>query len=215
MKKVIQAILVIAMIVLAYFIYDSIQKPIRFEKEQKIRYDATIQRLIDIRTGEVAFKSTYGRYTGSFDSLVNFIKHGDFKIVKMIGTIPDSLVDQLQMTPKAAEALALKKGWISRDTVEVPVRDSLYKRPNFVADSLPYVPYTKGHRFELAAGNIMTGSKVMVNVFQAQVSNDTLLKGLDRQLIINFNEYREKVADYAGLRVGSLKEANNNAGNWE
>jgi len=34
-------------------------------------------------------------------------------------------------------------------------------------------------------------------------------------LIINYKETREKITGYPGLKVGSLEEATNNAGNWE
>jgi len=210
MKKVIQVILVIAVLILSYFIYDSIQQPIRFNKEQQSRYDDAIVRLKDIRTAQIAFKDVYGMYTGSFDTLVNFLNTGNFKVVKMIGSIPDSLLDA-----GMDEKQALKLKLISRDTIEVNVKDSLFKNTNFVVDSLRFVPHSGGKQFELAKGEVTTGSKVVVQVFEAKVHNDVLLNGLEKQLIINFNDYREKYAGYPGLRVGSLTEANNNAGNWE
>lgn len=210
MKKVIQGILVIVVIVLGYFIYESVQKPIRFDAEQLKRYNATIERLKDIRAAQVAYRTVHGKYTGSFDTLVNFLNTGKFKVVTMIGTIPDSLLDA-----GMNEKEALKKGLIQRDTILVAVKDSLFKRPDFNIDSLSIVPFTGGKKFEMKMGEVETGSKVKVNVFEAKVHNDVLLNGLDRQLIINFNEYRQKVANYPGLRVGSLDEANNNAGNWE
>jgi hypothetical protein len=210
MKKVIQAILVLAVLVLAFFIYESVQKPIRFEREQIKRYNAAIERLKDIRTAQIAYKTVYGKYTGSFDTLIHFLNTGEFKVVKMIGSIPDSLLDA-GMTEKQA----LKQKLISRDTILVAVKDSLFKSSTFSIDSLKVVPFTGGRQFEMAMGEVTTGSKVKVMVFEAKVTNDVLLEGLDRQLIINFNEYREKVADFPGLRVGSLNEANNNAGNWE
>jgi hypothetical protein len=210
MKKVIQVILVIVILVLGYFIYESVQKPIRFEAEQTKRYNAAIERLKDIRTAQVAYRTVYGKYTGSFDTLIYFLNSGRFKVVNMEGSIPDSLLDA-GMTEKEA----LKKGLIKRDTVEVAVKDSLFKAPDFKVDSIAVVPFTNGKKFEMKAGEVVTGSKVKVNVFEAKVSNDILLEGLDRQLIINFNEYRAKVTGYPGLQVGSLDEANNNAGNWE
>lgn len=210
MKKVIQAILIIAVLVLSFFIYESVQKPIRFDKEQLKRYNATIERLKDIRTAQIAYKTVYGKFTGSFDTLISFLNNGEFKVVNMVGSIPDSLLDA-----GMSEKEALKKGLIKRDTILVAVKDSLFKATHFSVDSLRVVPYTNGKTFDLAIGEVTTGSKVKVLVFEAKVINDVLLDGLDRQLIINFNEYREKVADYPGLRVGSLEEANNNAGNWE
>jgi len=38
---------------------------------------------------------------------------------------------------------------------------------------------------------------------------------MDEQLVANFNDERIKLTGYAGLKVGSLTEATNNAGNWE
>jgi hypothetical protein len=209
-KKVIQVILVIAVLVLSYLIYDSVQQPIRFYKEQERRYNSAISRLKSIRIAQVAYKDVYGRYTGSFDTLLSFLNNGTFKVVKMTGSIPDSLLDA-GMSEKEALELHL----ISRDTIEINVKDSLFKSPDFVPDSLPFVPNTPGIKFEMASGEVMTGSKVVVQVFEVQVHNNVLLHGLDKQLIINFNEYREKNTGFPGLKVGSLSEANNNAGNWE
>jgi hypothetical protein len=209
-KKVIQVILVLAVLILSYFIYDSIQQPIRFNKEQERRYNAAIIRLKDIRTAQIAYKNVNGRYTGSFDTLIGFISTGKFKVVKMIGTIPDSLLDA-GMNEKEALRLRL----ITRDTIEVSVKDSLFKSPDFVSDSLRFVPYTPKMQFEMASGEVITGSKVVIQVFEAKVSNTILLHGLDKQLFINFNENQEKYTDFPGLQVGSLREANNNAGNWE
>jgi hypothetical protein len=64
----------------------------------------------------------------------------------------------------------------------------------------------------LKAGTILTASKVPVQVFEANASNFDILNGMNRQLIINLNDLAK---DFKGLRVGNIKEANNNAGNWE
>jgi hypothetical protein len=209
MKTVIQIILLAVIIVLSYFLYESIQGPIRFNKEKKIREDATIARLKDIRTAEIAFKSEYDRFTGSFDTLIAFLKADSFRVVQKIGSIPDSLIEA-GMTEKQA----MKKGLIKRDTIRISVLDSLFK-PGFFVDSLRYVPFTKNYQFELGAGDLATGSKVTVRVFEAKVLYDILLAGLDRQLVINYKEERKLITGYPGLRVGSLTEPTNNAGNWE
>lgn len=209
MKTVIQIILLAAIIVLTYLLYESIQGPIRFNKEKKLREDATIARLKDIRTAEIAYKSEYDRFTGSFDTLIAFLKADSFRVVQKIGSIPDSLIEA-GMT----EREALRKGLIKRDTIRISVLDSLFK-PGFYVDSLRYVPYTQGIEFELGAGDLATGSKVTIRVFEAKVPFDILLAGLDRQLIINYKEEREKITGYPGIRVGSLTEPTNNAGNWE
>ena len=42
-----------------------------------------------------------------------------------------------------------------------------------------------------------------------------LLKGMDRQQIVNLVAEREDTDRFPGLMVGSIDNANNNAGNWE
>ena len=44
---------------------------------------------------------------------------------------------------------------------------------------------------------------------------DVVLRDLDRQLVINLNDQRRTNEKYPGLKVGSLTETINNAGNWE
>jgi len=212
MKTAIQVVLAVAIIVLAYLLWESINKPIRFNREKDRIERATIQRLKDIRTAQLAFRSEHGRFTGDFDSLITFLKTDSFSVVKAIGSVPDSMIELLGR--KKAELQALKEGLISRDTIRLSVKDSLFKA-GYPIDSLRYAPFTKGYEFELGAGVLETASKVVVRVFEAKVPYDVLLAGLDRQLIINYKETREKITGYPGLKVGSLEEATNNAGNWE
>jgi hypothetical protein len=172
-------------------------KPINFEKERADRYAKVIERLKDIRTAEVAYKSVYQKFTGSFDTLINFVKKDSFPVEYKVGSLDDSI--------------AVAKGLVFRDTIYIPVRDSIFPKGYFY-DSLRYVPHTAGVQFDLKAGTILTASKVPVQVFEANASNFDILNGMNRQLIINLNDLAK---DFKGLRVGNIKEANNNAGNWE
>ena len=199
MKVVIHVILIAAICVVAYFVVESIQKPLRFNAEKDVRYNATVQRLKDIRTAQVAYRGEYKKYTGSFDTLIDFLKTGNFKVVMIIGDQDDEA--------------AVAAGKIKRDTILIPVLDSLFKK-GYPVDSIRYVPYTKNEEFELGIGTIETG-KVLVNVFEAKIPFDVLLHGLDPQLLVNYNADRIIKTGYAGLKVGSLTETTNNAGNWE
>ena len=67
----------------------------------------------------------------------------------------------------------------------------------------------------MGAGEVETGSKVKVKVFEVYALYDILLNGMDKQLVINYIDEREKIVKFTGLKVGSLKEATNNSGNWE
>jgi hypothetical protein len=199
MKRALQILLVVIIAALAYFVVESISHPIRFDNEKNKRYNATIERLKAIRTAQVAYRSQYGKFTGSFDTLIFFMKFDSFKLEKQIGSMDDSI--------------AVAKGLVFRETIKISVRDSLLK--GFPIDSIRYVPFAGKTQFELASGEIETGSKVKVKVFEAKVHNDIILNGLDKQLIINLNDLRKKLDRYPGLQVGSITEANNNAGNWE
>ena len=76
--KIIRIVLVLAGLgVLGYCIYESIMQPIRFQKLADWRYQRTKQSLINIRDAQVAFKSTYGKYTNNFDTLQAFVKEGN------------------------------------------------------------------------------------------------------------------------------------------
>lgn len=208
MKKVIQIVLAIAIVVLAYLVWESIQTPIRFNKEKDKRYEATIQKLKDIRTAQLAFKDEYGRFTGSFDTLINFIENDSMKVVKAEGSLSDELLEQ-----GWTEAIAVQEGLIKRDTIRIAIKDTLFSQ-NFPAKKLWKVPFTEGDTIEMAAAKVDV-SNTKVNVFEAKVHNDVLLHGLDEQLIINLNERMKNANNFPGVKVGDIIQPNNNAGNWE
>lgn len=195
-KIIAQVLLFFAIVALSYFIYAGVMKPINFDKEKITRYEEVVQRLKDIRTAQVSYKSVYGKYTSSLDTLIHFVKEDSFPVEYAEGSLDDSL--------------AVAMGLIVRDTFYVRVRDSIF-HGNYSVDSLQYVPFTLGVKFEMQSGTIMTASKVEVQVFEASALNFDILNGMNRQLIINLNDYKE----FPGLKVGDINEANNNAGNWE
>lgn len=208
MKKIVQIVLAILIVVLVYLIWESIQKPIRFNKEKDKRYAATIQRLKDIRTAQIAYRDEYGNFTASFDTLINFVKHDSMSLVKAEGSIPDELLEQ-----GWTEEIAVQEGIITRDTIKIAIKDTLFA-PDFNADLLWKVPFTENDTFEMATAMLVV-SKLNVNVFEAKVHNNVLLHGMDEQLVINLNDLMENANNYPGVKVGDIVEPNNNAGNWE
>jgi hypothetical protein len=198
---IVKVVLMIAILALAYFVVVGINKPIDFEKTRLRRFEVTIERLKDIRTAQIAYKEIYGVYTPEFDTLINFIKTENIRVVRAIGFVPDSLT----------EAQALKLGLVSRDTFFVPIIDSLFKHIKYPIDSIRFLPCGTRSEFIMDTNSVMTGSGVEVKVFQCYSLNKQILDGLDKQSIINFNAIKKDTC----IRVGSLIEANNNAGNWE
>lgn len=204
MKKIISIIvklvLAIAVIVLTYYIIAGINKPIDFEDARMERFNLTISKLKDIRTAQIAYKDNKGYYTPSFDSLINYIKTGNIKVVRAVGFVPDSLT----------EKEAIKLGIVSRDTFLVPIKDSLFKHITYPIDSINRIPCGKRTLFKMDTSSVLTGSGVEVKVFQCYALYKDILDGLDKQLIINYKSVKKDSC----IKVGSLTEANNNAGNW-
>jgi len=210
MKTVIQIALIAIVVVLSYLLYSTVEKPLEFEKVKKERYNATIERLKDIRKAELAYKDVNGKFTGSWDTLINFVKTGKLPLVRKIGMLTDSMIEA-----GWTEKKALKEGKIIRDTIRVSVLDTVFGK-GYKIDEIKFVPVKDTvAQFHLGATYITTGSGIKVPVFEAKVHNNTLLTKLDKQQVINLNESKRTNGKYPGLKVGSLEETNNNAGNWE
>ncbi len=210
MKTVFQIILFIGAIALAYFIYKGVQDPIDFDKAKDIRYEKTKNRLKDIRKAQIAFKDVHGKFTGSFDTLVDFVANGTVNQVRKVGELTDSMIEA-----GLTEKKAIKKGLLIRDTLKVKTLEAIFNN-EIDPQQLRYLPVgDKTKEFKLGATIITTGSGIKVPVFEAKAHNNNILKGLERQYIININEQKRANEKYPGLKVGSLTEVNNNAGNWE
>lgn len=209
MKSVLKILLMAFVLGLAYLFVESILSPIRFDKERDHRYARTIVRLKEIRDAQVNFKSSYGRYTANFDSLLNFVKYDSLTVIRAQGSVPEEYIDSLKSRAKA-EKLALEQGLITRDTIRVAVIDSMFHNRHNLVDSIRYIPFSGGKEFTLGVATVKA-SGLPVQVFEASALNIDILRDMDEQLIVNLNDGKP----FPGLRVGSLTESNNNAGNWE
>ncbi len=195
MKTVIQIALTIVILVLAYFVYDSVMEPVRFRQVVEQREAEIIQNLKDIREVQRSHRSRYQRFTGDLDSLVMFYNVDSLALVRAIGSVPDTLT----------ESEAVRLGIVERDTIWIAVRDSLLRHMAKPIDSLPYVPFGGGERFEMESGIIERGL-VKLPVFEASVQPFVYMGDLDNWRVYYTRE--------EGLRVGSMQEAVLD-GNWE
>ena len=229
-KIAVECALAVLIVLLVWLTVKSVQKPVKFNKEVAARSQVAIQRLKDIRTLQVAFKSETGRFSPTMDSLKMFYESGKMAIVMQIGSLDDSLaVANTEAIKKAAgkkatkeqilEQLqeAYKKGTpvVYSVTTQVPVKDTLFNnRPDFHIDSLAYIPFSGGQKTEMES-TVKLVSGVHVPLFEARMPYKALCKGLDNQLRINLDAERRDQNKYEGLQVGSVTAPNNNAGNWE
>ena len=190
--------------ILAFLLIRSILLPIRFNREAETRVEAVKTKLLDIRKAQAAYKSIYGSYTSSFDTLIEFVKNDSFEIRKISGTYPP---DEMN------EAEALESGVISVAETMVSVKDSLFSH-NDDTENLRYVPDLQEEEFVMDAGSIITGSKVEVDVFEVYVLYETLFWDMDKQLVAGYIVEKSRSSGFPGLKLGSMTEAVI-TGNWE
>jgi len=196
-----------------YKLYDNIMNPIRFNAAKHVRYKEAIGELKRIRTAQKAYKNEYNKYTSNLDSLKYFVEIGKMTVIKRIGEVPDSIYLQQDNNLQKAEKVALKMGLIVRDTFKVAIKDTLFH--DYDLNRFGKVPFTD-LRFDMDTTSVTAGGgELKINVFEAKVPNLELLKGLDRQLILNLNDFAIKNSRYPGLKVGDLEENNNGEGNWD
>jgi len=191
-------------VILAFLLIRSILLPIRFNREAETRVEAVKTKLLDIRKAQAAYKSIYGSYTSSFDTLIEFVKNDSFEIRKISGTYPP---DEMN------EAEALESGVISVAETMVSVKDSLFSH-NDDTENLRYVPDLQEEEFVMDAGSIITGSKVEVDVFEVYVLYGTLFWDMDKQLVAGYIVEKSRSSGFPGLKLGSMTEAVI-TGNWE
>ncbi len=229
LKIGLEILLAVIICLLAWLTVKSVQKPVKFNQELKARSEVAIQRLKDIRTLQVAFKSVNGRFSPSVDSLKIFYETGKMDIVMQIGSNDDSIavanteaikkankkLKPAEITAKLQEAYAAGTKVVFSTVTEIPVKDTLFRsRPDFCIDSLYYIPFS-GKQLTQMESTIKTVSGVQVPLFEARMPYKALCKGMDNQLRINKDAECRDQNKYEGLQVGSVTAPNNNAGNWE
>lgn len=204
---IINIVLVIIALFLVYLVYKSISEPVVFENTLKerelgdaknVNVKCVKQSLIDIRDAQSLYKQSYNKYTGSFDTLIEFVKTGKVPVVNII---PDPNDTTFTKT--------------INDTVDfIPIVDSLFRnRTNFDVNSIRIVPFSQDKEFELQAGYITRGG-LKVAVFEAKTPYSVYLWDLDPQRVNNLRAEKEDLEKYPGLKVGSMDEPTL-TGNWE
>ncbi|MBP3762252.1 MAG: hypothetical protein J6I49_00030 [Bacteroidales bacterium] len=222
-KTIIQIVLAVAIVGLAFWLYNSIMTPVRFDSEYTKRRDACAEKLKAIRTLEDAYKQTYGSFTGSFDTLINRLMTEDS--MKMVSKqINRDVIPADVDINEISENEAVKRGYITRVEVlvnpiaklredgKLPIVGADGKKRQLTDEeirNLRYVPYPKGteQEFDLQAG-MLEKSGFFVPVFECKVPLTELLSDMDHQLVVNKIDEVSKVAGrYPGWKVGDMTQA--------
>ena len=206
--KKIALILIPLNIILAYFVYNSVDSEVVFNEQAKERISENVQKLKDLRTLQIAFKKEKNVFANDFPTLLGFLMNDSLQIIKSEGETPDSMINGKQLT----DIRALELGLIKRDTFYVSAKNSIFdetylntRNKNFTLDinTISKIPFTDLD-YNIEASEIEKG-KVAVQVFEISASYRNVLIGLDAE--------NKKYALDNLLKVGSMTEASLN-GNW-
>ena len=220
-KSIIQVLLALVIVGLGICLYASITKPMKFENEYNTRRDACAEKLKAIRMLEESYKSTYGCFCGSFDTLfTRLINEDSLLISQKIYNYEKIQKDGVDIN-EIPETEAFKKGYVTRkDTLVNPIEQlreagklpivdkNGYERQltNEEIMNLCYVPYTNHEKFQLQAGQIER-SGLQVPVFECKVDLSVLLADLDEQDVANRIDQLEKNNRYPGWKVGDMNQS--------
>lgn len=199
MRLIINLVLVALAFFLVYVLYGSISEPIKFQDERKVREDAVVDRLTDIRKAQEIYRDVTGQFANNFSDLVGTVKNGKIPVIKVIGD-PDD--------PTNTEAIRYDTSYQSAMGEYTKYIDMTKRRINL--DSLEYVPYTNGVKFNIQA-DTLTYQSTLVNVVEV---------GVKRALFMGpFADERFKMYDASYdpnkiMKFGNMN-APNLAGNWE
>jgi len=211
MKRLLQLLLAVVIVVLVYIIYGQISTPIRFEEEKARKEALVIERIKDIRTAQRAYKSKYQRFTSSFDSLADFVLHDSIVLERKIVDEDDSV----------AMAQLKKSGRKNVEKFNVAAIDTIFAPKKLTEQdvlNLRYIPGTDNKaQYIMEAGTIVTESKVEIPVVECRAPYKMFLDTVAyRQEFINLvDDQVNNFNRYPGIKFGSMEGGNNEAGNWE
>lgn len=250
-KVLVYCVLPLAALALLWMIYQSIMEPIRNDAERDSRVEIAIQRLSDIRTLNIEYyKMHENQYAPCIDSLKNFYNNGFIRTEFKFGEPNDStFIAETQKYQEQYKKTHKPKN--RKDKNEMPGEDlyALFQKGAKVYGTIPtlepvknvlFVDDTNKKRVEpfsidntfiipfcgdtvTYAADVKNIAGVDVAVFQAEMTYNQLLQGMDRQYIINLNadckrltkDGREEQIRYPGVKVGDIEGREGTRGSWE
>ncbi|WP_298366487.1 hypothetical protein [uncultured Lutibacter sp.] len=187
---------------LVYKINFEIRKPIKFNKEKKVRYAKVIENLKIIRDAEVAHKKVTGKYTDNGENLIKFIDTAKFALTQT-RNVPKTINVGGGITKEIEERVVDTIGY---EDVKTSFAGRNYK-------NMMQIPGTD-QKFKIEVGFVEKIQGLKAPVFQVEVDKALILKGMDYNLIKQEKEAigGEEVRGEA-IRIGSLGEVSED-GNW-
>ena len=205
LKPIINLVLWALIIFLGYITFMSVYKEIKFNQLKVERYKTVIDRLVDIRDSQLAYKEVNGEYAGSFDKLINFVENGQVPITQR----RDTLVLDEERTAAFGGVETFKTITLTDTLSYYSVRDSIFKGSNRFKTMADVGVGKEGAKFKLEAGKIDE-----IPVFEASVDKAIVLFGQEAYLI-DKEKQAFSIAGVKGetVKIGSMEEVST-SGNW-
>ncbi|WP_458626919.1 hypothetical protein [Winogradskyella sp. PC D3.3] len=204
-KPIINILLWILIIFLGYITYMSVYREIQFNQLKEKRYAVVIDRLIDIRDSQLAYKDVNGTYTDSFDKLIDFVENGKVPITQR----RDTLVLDEERTKLFGGVETMKTITLIDTLSFYSVKDSLFKGSDRYKTMMNVGIGKEGAKFTMKAGRLDE-----FPVFEVSVDKAVVLDDQEPYLV----EKEKQVMSVDGvngptLKVGSMDEVFTK-GNW-
>jgi len=204
-----------------------IEAPIKFKEERTYRYAHVINRLKGIRKAELAYKDQYGYFTGSFDTLIDFVKPDSLRLTRKLGSLPDSL----------NEKMAFEMG-LSLTRLPIEITNNLTKRILNKTITRSFIVKDNSSIEKALNLGFLIRDTININVKDSVFGHSYIVDSLryvpfsskhaEFKLGAGTIETASKIKVHVFeavdtdpfdpnkiLQVGSLTETTNNAGNWE
>jgi hypothetical protein len=194
MRTVINLVLAAIAGVLVWVLISSISEPIAFQDELNRRQDAVIDRLKEVRTAQQLFRDVTGEgFASNFDTLDQVLRNGQIPIVSVFGDPDDPNFD----------------GVIRYDTIYRSALDSAIAL-RLPLDSLRYVPFTEGQKFDIRADTV-TYQSTLVNVVEVSTNYKYFMGPYANPRFARYDNTYDptKTIKFGNMSTPSL------AGNWE
>jgi hypothetical protein len=186
MKKrvIFNALMFLLILFLGYVLFTQIQEPIAFQREKTRRSEAVIDKLVQVRKAQEAYRGVTGKFAGSFSALVDTLKTGRFRIIQVYGD-PD---DPTQKT-------------VTYDTAYVPALDSVQKL-GIVLDGIGDVPFGDGIQFDIIADTV-SYQQTVVDVVEVGVPYEKFMGDFKDP---KFKKYDERYDPKKKIKFGDLNK---------
>jgi len=176
----------------------SIYTPLKFDSEREIREKAVIRQLVDIRRAQLEFRDQHGRFVSDLDSLVDFVRTGEKRLISKEGSLSDAQLERGLTETRAARIVArgdlaeiAREGLVGfrRDTTIISVIEDLFPAGEYTVqniDRMIIIPFSDGRKFDIDVNNEFRNDVgVRIPLMEVRAPFRAYLYDLNRQELLN------------------------------